>query len=203
MRKTFFLGPLVALGLAGTAVAQDSKQSYSYFEANYLMTNLSDTGDLGINDYGDGLTLEASIGMPRFHVFLSYYGDDHSEFNQKVEFTEIGFGSVLAHSARADLVTRLAYVGGKADFGAAGEADSSGDGIRFDLAVRGHLTDRLEMELGSRYRDVEGIWDETVFNLDTRYFFTRNFGIQAGVQLGNEIVAYTVGVRFNFNPFAQ
>jgi len=70
--------------------------------------------------------------------------------------------------------------------------------VRLDAYLRSQLSKRWALDFGTTYRDVESIWDETTFSLDTRFAVTEWMSLQLGAEAGDEIVLYRAGVRFNF-----
>lgn len=143
MKKIATLGAVMALAMSGAALAADDV-SYSFVEAGY---GYSEIGGGMVLD-GDGFNLAASIELPaNFVVAASYRDYDYGPGNLSELSAGIGYKWALGSSF--NLLTAASYE--NQDYGSGDEF--SGFGIA--VAVRGMVTDTVEIGASVKYNDLE------------------------------------------------
>lgn len=189
MRKTTILGSLVALGLAGSALAADSGFSYSNVELGYIDTEID---DFDVN--GDGFGLRGSFALtPHVHAFASY-SDVDFDHDIGARTLRVGAGVNWPLSPRLDMIGRLSYVDVEVDAGRF-SADDSGFGL--EAALRGRPMERLELTGGVEYVDV-GDSDDTSLEVGARYYFTDQFAAGGDLSFNDDGTTILLGLRFDF-----
>ncbi len=157
MRKIATLGAVAALGMSGAAFAAEGV-SHSFIEAGYGYSELAG----GAAADGDGFNVGASVELPANFIVAANYRDyDFGPGSLSELSAGLGYKWVLSSSF--DLVTAATYE--QMDFG--GGDDFSGFGLA--VAVRGMVTDTVEISAGLKYNDLES-------PLPT--FFTTSLGVR-------------------------
>jgi len=224
------LATAMAALLAAPVGAQAAADlSYTFFEVDYINLDIDDfnDGDSLREDFddGSGWGLRGSFAFtPMFFGFAGYsetdsdvsFTNDGTTFfssSQDVARLDVGLGLNkqldIAVLNQPDLVVRAAYVDidvGNLDIG--GESDPSiddlnddgSDGWYSDAALRSQLLPQLEVSAGVRYTDIE---DSSEFSFigNALFEFNQNWGVNLGVDAGDDIRAYVLGVRYSFARF--
>lgn len=183
-----------------------------------------DDGVIEDLDDGGGFGIHGSYQfLPRFFVFGDYsdtdsdvaYASDTAfplPANTDITRLDVGVGTNWELNDRLDFIGRAAYVDidyGDFDLGAGDDLLNGGldnlrdqlqeddsDGYFADAGVRAQLTPNLEGTIGLRYLDVQNIDTSTVFG-SLMFELSDNWGIDLGVDAGDEISTYRLGVRFS------
>jgi hypothetical protein len=190
MRKAITVATLAALGFTGTAFAKEL--SYSYLELGYLNTDLDNP-----NVDGDGFGVRGSLAFtPNLHGIASFSSLELDDVNADVDQFEIGIGGNWSLSDKLDLIATVSYVNVELD----GPGGFNGDDSGFALggALRGRVTDALELRGGISYVDLDDSGDETSLNVGARYYVTPMFALGADLQFSDDQTAWVLGARFDF-----
>jgi hypothetical protein len=173
---------------------------------------------------GNGWSLNGSFAfLPKFFVFGEYsdtdsditYASDNTlplPANTDIKRLDAGVGTNRSITDRIDFVARAAYVDidyGDFDIGGGGSLLGNGglsgfreeltsdttDGYLADAAVRSQLSSNIEGLIGVRYTNVGSI-DSTNLLGSLLFEFGRNWGLDLGVDAGDDVSLYRLGVRF-------
>ncbi len=194
MRKQLALGSVLALGLAGQALATENF-SYSNLEASYVKTEIED-----FDIDGDGFKLAGSFEFTEnFFAFAAYQDtnyDDLLGFDVSGNQTTLGVGVAWPLSPSLDLVSGLSYEDLEVELD--GSEGFSDDGFGLSVGLRGKFSESLEWTGGVKYIDVGGGSNETTVSLGGRYYFTPAFA--AGIDVGTNDDGTTWGIvlRYDF-----
>lgn len=216
------MGVLPALAMA----AEDVDYSYFQVNAIGQDVDAFDEEEDAIEDLDDGggFGVHGSFAfLPRFFVFGSY-SDTESDVafasaevfpvpaDTDIKRFDVGIGTNHELSDRVDFVARLAYtdidygdfdIGGDDDLIPDGGLDEirdelrgdDSDGYFVDAGVRSQLTENLEGAIGLRYTDVQNIDTTTVIG-SLMFELSDSWGIELGVDAGDELSIYQLGFRF-------
>lgn len=191
MRKAITVATLAALGLTGTAFAADNL-SYSYVEAGYLN---SDYDDLDVD--ADGFGLQGSWGFtPNLHGFASFATQEADDFDADLDQFEVGIGGNWALSDKLDVIATVSYVDVELD--GPGRFNADDNGFALGGALRGRVTDALELRGGIKYTELDEGGDDTALNLGARYYFTPMFALGADVSFSDDVTTWVLGARLDF-----
>ncbi|MBX5463682.1 MAG: outer membrane beta-barrel protein [Steroidobacteraceae bacterium] len=191
MRKAITVATLAALGLTGTAFAADNL-SYSYVELNYLNTELDD-----LDVEGDGFGVAGSLAFtPNLHGFASYGTQDVDDFDGDVDQIELGIGGNWPVSDKLDVIATVSYVDLELD--GPGNFDLDDNGFALGGALRGRVTDVLELRGGIKYMELDELGDDTSLNLGARYYVTPMFALGADVSFSDDVTTWVLGARLDF-----
>jgi outer membrane receptor protein involved in Fe transport len=174
-------------------------------------------------DDGGGWGLHGSYAfLPRFFVFgdysdtesdVDFAGESVVPLPMDTDITRLDVGVGMNHELndRVDFIGRVAYTDidyGDFDLGAGGDLlnggldnlrdqlrDDDSDGYFADAGVRSQLTENLEGTIGLRYTDVQNIDSTTVIG-SLLFELSDNWGLDLGVDVGDELSSYRLGVRF-------
>jgi opacity protein-like surface antigen len=197
------LAPAVLMALSFAAAAAEGPK-YTFVEAGWLHTEIDDDGSIGDDPDGDGYGLGGSFAVTdMFHLFASYSDSDLDVdafgFGVDVDYSSlaIGGGVNYAVSNTVDLVGQLAYVDVEVDvdfpgFGSASE-DESGYGL--SGGVRAMINEALELNGAISYVDLGDDSDDTTFGVGAVYNFTPMVAAHAGLEFGDDVTTYGIGVR--------
>jgi opacity protein-like surface antigen len=164
--------PLVTGGWLGTASAEGPQ--YTYFDAGYQWI---DTNNAVRMDGGqhEGIKLNASLGLTEFgpvglHLFGEYFngdfngaGDGCGDRDSKSYVAGLGARYKLTESTH--IVANLGYVDVDFDVadGSCGKSGVSDDGYEVEGLIRSALSDKIELEAGYRYTELN---DSDIDNRD-------------------------------------
>lgn len=191
MRKAITVATLAALGLTGTAFAADNL-SYSYVELGYLN---SDYDDLDVD--ADGFGVMGSLAFtPNLHGFASYGSQDVDDVDADLDQFEVGIGGNWTLSDKLDLIATVSYVDVELD--GPGNFDADDNGFALGAALRGRVTDVLELRGGIKYTELDDSGDDTSLNLGARYYVTPMFAIGADVGFSDDVTTWVLGARLDF-----
>ena len=195
--------------------------SYTYLEADYINLDIDDFGDDGsaLDDFdnGNGYGFRGSLGFDNnWFIFANYtvtdaditFFDDLNMLqpgNADVKKLDLGAGIALPVNDMSDVVLRGAYTDtdiGDFDFGATSSSslddlnDDTSDGFYVDASWRGQLSQTVELSLGGRYTEIEGI-DGLSFIGTLLFELNDNLGIALSVDAGDELGIYSAGLRWS------
>lgn len=203
--------------------------SYTYFEldyANLSIDGVDDNEDI-IEDFddGNGWAVQGSFAFtPMFFGFAGYSDTDSDAsfssdgttfFSSSVDVQRLdiglGFNKELAIDFlnQPDLVARIAYTdidldgfdfGGSSDESLSDLDEDSSDGWFTDVALRSQLVPWLEAGAGVRYTDVQDA-DEFSFIGNLLFELNPSWGINLGVDAGDDISTWVLGVRYSFQRY--
>lgn len=184
-------GLLVLTMLGSTSVLADDL-NYNYVQAAYLDTEI-DSGAFDVD--GDGLAVSGSVELGESMFLTAGYAAQEFDFGVDLDQWAIGVGGHLPISETIDLVGSVSYVDAEVDtrFG-----DADDDGYGASIGIRARVADNVELEGGINYVDLDTAGDETSFGFGGRYYFTEAFALGAGVELGDDVTGWNVGVRYEF-----
>ena len=183
---------LLALAMLGSASAIADDLNYNYVQAAYLDTEIDDSA---FDVDGDGLSLSGSVELGESMFLTAGYAAQEFDFGIDLDQWAIGVGGHLPISDSVDVVGSLSYVDAEIDSRFGGADD---DGYGASIGIRARVADNVEVEGGINYVDLDAGGDETSFGIGGRYYFTPEFALGAGVDLGDDVTAWSVGVRFEF-----
>ncbi len=184
---------LVALSLAVSApVLADDDMSYNYIEGAYIDTEL----EVGSTDVdGDGFGLVGSVELGENFFLTAGYGSQEFDDNVDLDQWSFGIGAHTPIADNVDLVGRVSYIDAEVD-SRFGSADDDGYGIGIGLC--GRITEQIELEGGINYADLDDSGDDTSFAFGGRYYFTEQFAVGAGVDIGDDVSSVFAAARFEF-----
>ncbi len=170
--------------------------SYSNLTASYGQIDFD-----GLNADGDRLGVGASAEIGEsFFVFGSYgVGEiDDGVFSIDVDSWNAGIGYHMPMSDSVDLVTSLSYeyVDISLPLGL-GSVDDNGFGL--GVGIRYAANEQVEINAGIKYVDFSDSGDDTGFNAGLLYNLTENFAVGVAGDWGDDVTAYSIGVRFYFD----
>jgi hypothetical protein len=190
MQKGLVLGSILALSMAGSAMAEGGFD-YSYVELGYMQTEIDD-----FDVDGDGFGLRGSLEVTdNFHVFATYANQD---FDYDVSSTtfEVGAGYAWALNPNLDLVGSLSYV--KAELEVPFFGDFDDDGFALGAGVRGRPMDQLELTAGLKFTSFDEGGDDTAVAGGARYFLTDAFAVGLDVEFDDDATTWMIGGRLSF-----
>ncbi|HYQ22392.1 outer membrane beta-barrel protein [Stenotrophomonas sp.] len=208
MRKTLFATALLALSPL-TALAANKGPSYTYVEAGWTQTRVSD--DLLDDPKLDGGYIRGSyaIGLQAY-VFGAWstvsksYRSDGADLKLELNQPELGVGYRLPISDRVDFTADIAWVRQNAEarlkqegFDTLRQKDHFNAG-RATLGVRTAPTSNSELWVKGGYldgSDMDGTWVGVVGG---QFKFTPNWGLVGEVQVVEDITQLSAGVRATF-----
>jgi len=179
-------------------------------------------------DDGDGYGVRGSFAVSEYLFLFGKYSSTESEFtfrddsgtvypqDEDVKTLKLGLGWHMPLTDAMDLVVTGAYT--DIDYGdfnlGANENDDlnsrddlenalddlnddSSDGFVVDAGVRAQALTWLEAGGGVRYVDVDSGDNTSVFG-NLLFEMTQNFGINAEVDIGDNVNTYELGLRYSF-----
>ncbi|CAN5205220.1 hypothetical protein BH24PSE2_BH24PSE2_09270 [soil metagenome] len=194
MRITI-LGSLATFGLLpGITLGQEL--SYDWVELRYVDTEIEAASPFGNRDVdGDGFAVAGSLSLTEAFQLIGSYRDLAFDFDVDATAFTIGVGYRYPVARETDLVASLAYVSGEVDtvFG-----DADDDGFELSAGLRSFVHDRVEVEGGVAYVDLDESGDDTSIFGTGRYWFNDEFAVGAGLAFGNDATTLTVSGRYSF-----
>lgn len=190
MRKHLALGAVMALGLAGQAMAAEGF-SYNVLEGSYLSSDLE-----GTSVDADGFAIGGSVEFNR-NVFGFASLNDLSYENTSIDSNQFtaGVGFHWALNPRLDLVSGLSYERLEAEV-ANVSATESGYGLQ--VGLRGMVAQNLEVTGGVKYIDLGNGIDDTTLSIGGRYYFTPAFAGGIDVSDNDDGTTWAVTLRYDF-----
>lgn len=200
--------------------------SYTYLELDYVNLSIDEIDDdediIDDFDDGDGWAVQGSFAFtPMFFVFAGYSDTDSDAsfssdgttfFSSSVDVQRLDIGLGLNKELdidffnRPDLVARIAYTdidldgfdfGGSSNPSLGDLDDDSSDGWFADVALRSQLVAWLEASGGVRYTDIQDA-DDFSFIGNLLFELSPSWGINLGVDAGDDISTWVLGVRYSF-----
>lgn len=184
---------IAAFGFAGATHADGF--SYTHLDGGYIKTEI-DSDVLGFDVDGDGFTLGGSVAATEnFHVFAAF-SDQDFDFDLNYQTLQVGAGVNWPLHSNLDLVGRLSYV--KADIDGPFGIDISDDGYAAGAGLRGRVAERVELEGGVVYANLDDGGSETTPSLAARFLLTDAFALGANVAFEDDATTWGIGARLNF-----
>ena len=170
------------------AASASARMNYTFIEGGYVNTEI----DVGPRDVdGDGLGIAGSWGFAeQFHAFGSYSSQDFGQ-GLDLDLFRLGAGLNFEVTQAIDLVATAAYVDASVDGG------SDENGIELGAGLRSQVTQELQLDGGVAYVDY-GDSDDTSLRIDARYFLTDALAIGGGLEFGDDVTTWKVGIRWEF-----
>lgn len=179
------------LSTSASASAQDEAMSYTYIDGGYVNTEI----DHPLNVDGDGLGVRGSFAITDRVFLLGDYTSQDLDYNIDFDQLEVGVGGHMPLADALDVVGSVSYLYTDVDVG---PGDTDDNAIGLGLGLRGQLTDRLEIEGGVQYADVNVLRDDLLVSFGGRYYVTPQFALGAGVEAGDDMSMWNMGVRYEF-----
>jgi hypothetical protein len=190
MRKSFILGSIAALSIAGPAMAEDGFD-YSYVELGYVKSEIDD-----FDVDGDGLGVRGSYEFTQnFHAFASYADQDY-DFDLSATTFELGAGYAWPVNPNFDVVGTLSYIQTEVDVPTFGTFED--DGFAAGAGVRARVVEALELTGGLKYVSYDEVGSDTTFGAGARYFFTKMFAAGVDVDFDDDGTTWMLGGRMSF-----
>jgi hypothetical protein len=191
MRKSFILGSIAALSIAGPAMAEDGFD-YSYVELGYVKSELDD-----FDVDGDGLGVRGSYEFTQnFHAFAAY-SDQDFDFDVGATTFEIGAGLAWPINPNMDVVGTLSYLQAEVDVPFFGSVED--DGFALGAGLRARAIERLELTGGLKYVSFDEGGDDTSLSAGGRYFFTKMFAAGVDVDFDDDGTTWMLAARMSFS----
>lgn len=196
--------------------------SYSYLEVDYVNLNIDEIGDSGSTlddlDNGGDWGLRGSFELsPNWFAFGNYsvtdadasFIDDQNLFfsaNTDINCLDLGAGFHNPLNARTDVVLRVAYTnidsdgfnfGGTSSNSLSDLNDDSSDGFLIDASLRSQIVDNMEGSFSVRYTDLEQFDNYSIIG-NFMYEFSPSIGLNSGLEAGDIISHFLVGLRFSY-----
>ncbi len=166
--------------------------SYTYVELAYDESDFDVAGANKVD--GDGFTLAGSYEInDDWHVYASYGADD-LDFGIDLDTWRIGAGYRYGLRDNVDLYGRVLYI--RNNVHAPGPLDGDDDGLGLQVRIRSRVNQRLELEGGIQYVDVDGT--DTSLQASARYHFTNQLSAAIGLTFGGNADGIGVSARYSF-----
>jgi hypothetical protein len=181
----------VAASVAAPGVAaQDGVIRYTYIEGGYQRVDVD-----GFSGNGDGGFLGGSVQV-HDAAFLSAT-IDYADFGGGVDVRslELAGGVRYALTRDFDAVLQLGYIDARVDtrFG-----DFNDDGFFVSGGGRWMLTERVELNGGLKYVDLDESGDDWVVTIGGLVDVGRNFALLAGLDFNDDANVMSFGLRYYF-----
>ncbi len=184
---------LILLALSASVYADEF--SYNSFTASYGQIDFDD-----VNADGDilGVSASAEIGES-FFAFGSYGAGeiDDGFISADVDSWNAGLGYHMPMSDSVDFVARLSYE--YVDISVPGFGSGDDDGFGLGAGIRYAANDEFEIDAGIKYVDMDDGGGDTALSAGFLYNFTENFAVGLAGDWGDDVTAYSIGVRFYFD----
>jgi len=179
--------------ILSSATALAEGPSYSYIQAAYQEIDV-DIG--GNNDAdGDGYGVVGSVAINEDWFVFAGYSSFDLESVVDLDQLELGGGWRAPINSNTDWFVTASYI--DYDLSARGLGSASEDGFGVGVGIRSMLSPALELYGKVAYEDV-GDGDTTLAG-GVWYTVTGNLALGAGVDLGDDITSYGVGIRLYFD----
>ena len=181
--------------MLSSATALAEGPSYSYIQANYQEVDVDLGG--GFDADGDGWAVAGSVAINDSWFVFAGYASSELESVVDLDETTIGAGWHSAISQTTDWYATLAYV----DLGlsARGFGSISEDGFAASVGIRSMMKPNLELYGNLGYADLGDGFDGASIGAGLWYTVTGNLALGAGVDVGDDVTSYGVGVRLYFD----
>ncbi len=193
MRKTIAVASIAALGFVAPAFAEE-EFSYNYVELGYVHSHIDN-----VHASGHGYGISGSYGFAQHVHGFATYSDSDLDFNLNLKTFDIGAGLNWPVSPKLDVIGTVSYVDLKLDTPAFGSAHDSGLGL--GAALRGRLTEALEVRGGVDYVNLNDNGDLTTGALGARFYFSQMFGLGADATFNGNGMTWMLGARLDFATF--
>lgn len=181
-----------ALMLSSTAALAEGP-SYSYIQAAYQEIDVDLGGNIDAD--GDGFGVAGSVAVNEsWYVFAGYSSFD-LESVVDLDKTQVGGGWHSPLSDKTDWFVAASYI--DYDVSARGVGSASEDGFGVGLGIRSMINPRLELYGQATYEDVGD--GDTTLAAGLWYTLSGNLALGAGLDVGDDITAYGVGIRLYFD----
>lgn len=183
---------IAALLLSSTAALAEGP-SYSYIQAAYQEIDV----DLGGNNDadGDGYGVAGSVAINEDWFLFAGWSTFDLESVVDLDQLQVGGGWRSPISNKTDWFVTGAYI--DYDLSARGAGGVSEDGFGVGLGVRSMINPAFEVYGQVNYEDVGD--GETSFAAGLWYTISGNLALGAGLDVGDDITAYGVGIRLYFD----
>jgi hypothetical protein len=188
MKRTELFGAVLAAFGPGLALAD---MNYTKFEISMLDVER----DSLVNVDGDGFALAGSYELnEKFHVLGEW--QDHS-LDAGIDGRTIELGAGYAHgfSDKLDFVGTLSYVDAEVK---AGNATADDDGLALGGAIRGRLSESIELDAGLKYVDFDNSGGDTGFSVGGRYYFNDSMAVGGNAEFNDNVDTLRVSFRWEF-----
>ncbi len=182
---------LLVIFFAFSASVYADELSYTYVQIGYGEAELDNSG--GID--GDGPSIFGSAAVSEnFHIFGEY---GTADFGLGVDLNQLeaGLGYNTALSENLDIVGRLAYVNMEVD-SPLGSVDENGYAV--GVGLRGKVSERVELNGGLDFVDLDESDSETRAKAGFLFNFTDSFSVGANGAWWDDITVYQLVARFDF-----
>lgn len=179
--------------MLSSAVAMAEGPSYSYIQAAYQEIDVDIAGNVDAD--GDGYGVAGSIAINEDWFMFAGWSTFDLESVVDLDQLQIGAGWRSAISEKTDWFASLAYI--DYDLSVQGLGSGSEDGFGVGLGIRSMVNPNLELYGQATYEDVGD--GDTTFAAGLWYTVSGNLALGAGVDVGDDITAYGVGIRLYFD----
>lgn len=193
-KKKIIFGTLAAL-TACTAIAEESKLSYTYVGLGYQ------TGEVLDEDFsGFGIAGSAALNESLYLIgaYSSLSSDDQLDVGfgaDDVDVTQLNFG-VGFHTpinTSLDFFTDLSFAKAEIEYLSASE---DGNGYLINAGLRGKPTDNFEFGASINYADIEDE-GETGYSVSARVFVDPKISLGLGYGSADDVDTVSFNVRFD------
>lgn len=176
----------VGLLVASQAFAE-AEPRYTYLEASYVDIELDD-----VDADGDGFAFGGSVALGDAFHLAGTYSDYDMDFGIDVQELLLGVGYHFGLSRGLDLVAEGGYASTDVDtrFG-----DFDDSGLYLSGGLRWMVLERMELNGGVRYVDLDDSGDGTALLLGGLFHLTPDLALGGGLELSDDDEVYNVGVR--------
>jgi hypothetical protein len=177
-----------ALLLSGAAALAEGP-SYSYIQASYQEIDVDGGGD------GDGFGVAGSVAVNESWFVYAGYSSFDLESTFDLDQLEVGGGWHAPVSNKTDWFVTASYI--DYELSGRGFGSASEDGFGVGIGIRSMFSPSLELYGKAQYEDVGD--GETSLAAGLWYTVTGNLALGAGLEVGDDITAYGVGIRLYFD----
>ncbi len=199
LASTLVAPSLLAIMAVSEATLADAGPRYTYLTAGYVNTEVDDEGLFGEDLDGDGFGIGGSVAVTdMFHLFAGYSMSELDVLGVDVDYDilNVGLGVNYPLAKTIDLVGRVSYVDVELGVDGFGSEDESGYGL--SAGARAMVTEQFELNGFVNYIDLGSGADDTSISFGALYSFTEMFAAGIGAEFGDDVRAFSVGVRLYF-----
>lgn len=179
--------------MLSSATALAEGPSYSYIQAAYEEIDVDLGGNIDAD--GDGYGVAGSVAINEDWFVYAGYSSFDLESVVDVDQVELGGGWRAPINEQTDWFVTAAYLDLKAS--ARGFGSASDDGFGVGIGIRSMLNPAFELYGKVSYEDV-GDGDTTIA-AGAWYTLTGNLALGAGIDVGDDITGWGVGIRLYFD----
>lgn len=193
LRASFAISAVTALLATTPSNAQVNPDQLNYSYVGYGYVDLDfDQGE------GDGHWIDVSLAMTgSVHFFGSYQNGEIDPGNLDYTSHLAGVGINLPILGETDFMARAGYV--YAEIKGRGYYSRierlSDTGLTLYGGLRRRFPPSFEFDAGVDYTDLGDFGDDTSFCADARWYFFDRLALAAGVEVGDDVNAWTIGLR--------